>query len=573
VLLMAMAWLVGCSGSLGVPNLLAPPGQLTREASPEAQALAPSPTPSPAAPSPTASLVPTATPPRYPTPTVTPPVTQTTYWPTTGWRTSTPEEQGIDSAALANIVADIQQHMHIHSLLVVRHGYLVSQAYFYPNGPDIKHQEFSVTKGVTSAAVGIAVGQGKLRLDQPVLATLGRTAANMDPRKAAITVENLLDMTAGFAWDESSVPYGNPKNMETQMSQSPDWVQFVLDRPMADQPGTKFVYNSGAAHLLSALVQKATGQTLLQFATANLFHPLGITDVKWPSDPQGITEGHVDLWLTPRDMAKLGYLYLKDGVWDGTQLLPPGWVAASTKKQSGGDPGFGYQWRRTNFNAFEAVGWGSQLIGVLPAQDLVVVVTGGVAPGEPGSEESIFRRISQETVKASGPLPPNPDGMANLDTQVRAAAESSPRPVPPLGPTAQRISGQTYALAANADQLKSLRLTFGRGATAEMDLLVGNEDQQLSLGLDNVYRVTPIANERYALRGYWLDDETLIIESQILGAADSTTYQLTFTGDRVDGQAVAHIEDYMAAIHGLAEPGPLVSSQCGATAAPGACPK
>ena len=327
----------------------------------------------------------------------------------------------MDSQALANVLADINQRMHIHSLLVVRHGYLVAEAYFYPNQPDIQHQQFSVTKAVTSAAVGIAVGQGLMRLDQPVLASLPQDVpvANLDARKQAITVTNLLNMTAGFAWDESSVPYGNLKNMETQMSQSPNWIKFVLDRPMADAPGSRFVYNSGAAHLLSALVERATGLTLAEFARTNLFQPLGIAGFTWPADPQGITEGHVDLRLTPRDMAKIGLLYLKNGVWDGRQVLPHGWAAASTAKHSGGDPGFGYQWRRTSFDAFEAVGWGSQLIGVLPAQDLVVVITGGVAPGEPGNEEGLFHRISQEAVKSASPLPANPEGQAHLVMQER----------------------------------------------------------------------------------------------------------------------------------------------------------
>ena len=336
----------------------------------------------------------------------------------------------MDSGALAGIIEDVtRQGIHLHSLLVVRHGNIVAEAYFYPYRPGIKHEQWSITKSVTSAAAGVAVGKGLLRIDQPILPLLsGYNIANPDPRKQAITVENLLTMTAGFAWDETSQPYGSAGNDETQMYNSPNWVQYVLDRPMAATPGTQFNYSSGTVHLLSAVIQKVTMTSTLSFAQANLFGPLGIKDVSWLEAPLKVTSGGIGLWLTPRDMAKIGYLFLRDGVWDGKRILPAGWVKASTTAHTAGEGGFGYQWRLNSFGGFQAIGWGSQMIGVLPRQDLVVVVTGGVAPGEPGagSEESLFRRISAQAVKSDGPLLPDPVGLLRLANADACAAAAPP---------------------------------------------------------------------------------------------------------------------------------------------------
>jgi CubicO group peptidase (beta-lactamase class C family) len=457
----------------------------------------------------------------------------------------------MDSQALAGILDQIQkQGMHLHSLLVIRHGYLVSETYFYPFGPEIPHEQWSITKAITSAAVGAAVAEGKLTLDQPVLSSFpAMTFTNVDARKKAMTLRDLLTMTAGLMWAETSAPYGNPANTETQMSQSANWVQFVLDRPMAAEPGTTFNYSSGAAHLMSAMIQKATGMTTLAYAQARIFDPLGITHVIWPSDPQGITEGDVGLELTPRDMAKIGYLYLKDGQWDGKQILPASWVQASTERQAGPPPGFGYQWRLTDFGGYAAVGWGSQLIGVMPDQDLVVVITAGVAPGEPGREETLFQMISQTAVKSAGPLPANPTQVARLAAMSAAAAAPDPGPVSPLPPTARAIAGKTFALAGAPDGIQSLSLTFDG---TEGTFVLNNErgTQRLALGLDNVYRFSDWNGERIGARGSWQNAQTFVVEEQVLGAADTLHYTLTFTDSQVDGQIAAHIQDHKVPIHG-----------------------
>jgi CubicO group peptidase (beta-lactamase class C family) len=236
------------------------------------------------------------------------PAQDATPWPTAGWETSVPEEQGVDSAKLANMFSRIQDAgYNIHSVVIVRHGKLVAQAYRAPNDANTLHQLMSCTKSFIPALVGIAIDQGAIQsIDQRVLDFFpDRTPANLDDTKRSMTLRDLLTMSGGFDWqggmlEEPSID---------QLAFSPDWVQFMLDLPLSDAPGSRFVYDSGESHLLSAIVQQATGQTAEEFARANLFAPLGITSWQWQSDPQGISMGYAGLWLAPGDMAKLGYLF------------------------------------------------------------------------------------------------------------------------------------------------------------------------------------------------------------------------------------------------------------------------
>jgi CubicO group peptidase (beta-lactamase class C family) len=222
--------------------------------------------------------------------------------PTDGWPTTTPEEQGLDSAKLADALLAMQQKVpDIHSFLLIRDGKVVVDASFYPYDGSTPHDLASVTKSVMTTLIGIAADQGKLRLDQPVLSFLpDRTIANRDSRKERITVAQLASMTSGFDC------VGEPDEPTlAAMQASDDWVQFTLDLPMVAEPGSRWEYCSPGMHLLSAILTKATGMTALDFAWANLFGPLAMREVIWPADPQGITHGWGDLHLHPRDAADL----------------------------------------------------------------------------------------------------------------------------------------------------------------------------------------------------------------------------------------------------------------------------
>jgi CubicO group peptidase (beta-lactamase class C family) len=317
------------------------------------------------------------------------------YWPTEAWRSSTPEEQGMDPRLLAQMLADIQQRdLNLHSLLIVRNGYLVSETYFEPYRQDTKHDLYSCTKSFVSTLIGIALDQGYIEgIDGRMVDFFpDRTFANLDQAKEDITLEDVLTMRSGLDWQDTDPTFG-------AMYQSRDWVKFVLDKPMVLPPGSQFNYCSGCSHLLSAALQQTTGMRTRDFAEQVLFEPLGISNVDWESDPSGVPIGGWGMRLTPRDMAKLGYLYLRDGKWEGQQIVSAGWVERATQRhtETDGDLGYGYQWwTYPSLNAYAALGRYGQTIFVIPGSDLVVVTTAGME-----DHDDIFQLIEDYIVPAA----------------------------------------------------------------------------------------------------------------------------------------------------------------------------
>ena len=264
----------------------------------------------------------------------------------------------------------------------MRHGKIVAEAYYAPYTAGIPHTLYSATKAVISTLMAIACKEGLL--DSPNHRVLDffdhRGIANLDDRKEAITVQSLLDMTSGIEWTEALV--GRPYSM-LEMERSPDWVKFILDRPMSSAPGETFHYNSGNPHLLSAILTKITGMSALEYAKTKLFGPLGITDMSWRHDPQGISIGGYGLSLQPRDMAKIGYLYLRNGVWEGKQLVPSAWIdkvsQATVNPHVSLEPELRYSnlfWALPDKHVYMAVGYDGQVIMVFPDLDVVAVTTG-----------------------------------------------------------------------------------------------------------------------------------------------------------------------------------------------------
>jgi CubicO group peptidase (beta-lactamase class C family) len=316
-----------------------------------------------------------------------------------------PEEQGMDAAVLEEMLQFIDDaSLPIDSLIIVRHGYIVLELYPNPRyGPGNLHILYSTTKSVTSALIGIAIQEGFIRnVDQKVVAFFpGREIANLDARKRALTLEHLLTMSSGLEWqgpDDLLHTWG-------QGLRSGNPVRFILNQPMVYDPGSVWYYNGGCSHLLSAILTETTGRSTLSFAREFLFNPLGISKVIWPRDPQGNYFGGQDIWLTPRDMAKFGYLFLHNGEWDGRQIIPAEWVAQSSETAFtlGPGQGYGYQWwTYPELGVYYAAGAYEQRIFVAPARDLVVVLTSdnrieGAQPGEiregPSFSPELLRRF------------------------------------------------------------------------------------------------------------------------------------------------------------------------------------
>lgn len=310
------------------------------------------------------------------------PVADNTFWPTHGWRTSSPEAQGIDPAVLADALDQIRtRHIPVNSLLIERHGSIVLDAYFYPYADDHTHDVASVTKSVTSTLVGIAMAEHRLdRLDAPVETLLPDTKPGDDPRKARITLANLLSMTSGLDCSDSG-----GRNFLQQMESNRHWADYAFARPETGEPGSTFTYCAGNMHLVSAVLTRATGESAADYAREKLFAPLGIDDASWPKDADGISHGFADLKLSPRDMAKLGYLWLHHGAWDGRQVVPASYVADALTPHANVQPDIAYgygMWiypQRGHVGGpadFEANGHGGQRIAVIPSEDIVEVITG-----------------------------------------------------------------------------------------------------------------------------------------------------------------------------------------------------
>ena len=463
------------------------------------------------------------------------------YWPTTGWKHSTPEAQGMDSELLAEMLEDIStQETSIHSVIVVRNGYLVTEAYFHPYTSDTKMHVQSVTKSVIGMLAGIALKKGIIPdINQPVIDFFrNRRIAYLDEQKESIELNHLLSMSSGFDCAEFS---SGPR-----MEQTSDWVQFMLDRPVTQRPGETFGYCNGNAHLLSVILEKTSGVSTREFANRELFQPLGISPVEesdWGEDPQGFAIGGYGLHLRPADLAKLAFLYLHQGKWEGQQILSPQWVADSTithiQKEDGS--GYGYLWTvYPEAGHYAALGLGGQQIHVYPSRNLIVVVTASLESYAEAPEiEKMLNQHILPAIQSDHPIAENIQGISHLQAAIKGAAKPVQR-VPPLPATAQQISGSIYTFTENPMGWKNLEFTFEEGAgTARLQL---SDFPLLEIGLDNLYRLS--ADETTGillLRGRWIDEQTFVIDypypavgPPTLGELGKTEFQFKFTGDKLE---------------------------------------
>ncbi len=341
-------------------------------------------------------------------------------WPTSGWTTSTPEAQGLDPAPFGDLHRDILTgaYGYIDRLVVVKNGYLVTSEryendyreisrdrhtsttealagggrphqfnYFHPDfhpwhqGRDV-HTLQSVTKSIASTLIGVAVGRGEIAgTDAPLIGFFDDyDTSGADPRLARVTLDDLLTMRSGIEWHENDRPF-NETNTTLQLEGSEDWIQFTLDQPMDADPGEKWVYNSGGSHLMSGIIRSATGRFIDEYAEEHLFGPLGISDYHWKKTPKGYPDTEGGLYLEAESLAKIGYLFLRGGEWDGRRILSAEWVEAATTRRvdrvNSAGWGYGYQWWRLDrdgVDVWAGLGFGGQYLLVIPEHDLVGVV-------------------------------------------------------------------------------------------------------------------------------------------------------------------------------------------------------
>ncbi len=346
-----------------------------------------------------------------------------TPWPTGGWTRATPESQGLANAPFETLDREIRdgRYGYVDRLFVTRNGravvdlrythdyravsrglsgplgcgegcadpsagmtgdfnYYDADRHPFYRGREV-HTLQSVTKSIAATVIGMAIGRGDIGgLDRPLLSFFeDRDLTKVDPRLHRATLADLLTMRSGIEWHEGDRPLDNT-NTTVQLERSEDWIAFTLAQPMDADPGTRWAYNSGGSHLMSGIVRSATGRFIDDYSREHLFGPLGIRDFYWKRTPKGYPDTEGGLYLSAEDLAKIGYLYLNDGVWDGRRLLPEGWVREATSRHVTGVAGtwdYGYQWWITSRNGADVWagrGFGGQLLLVVPARNVVAVV-------------------------------------------------------------------------------------------------------------------------------------------------------------------------------------------------------
>ncbi len=322
-----------------------------------------------------------------------------------GWVTANIHDVGISEEKLCELIDLINFKIikKIDGIIIIKDSFLVFEEYFSGqkydyNAPnylgqrvdydiDIPHHLASVTKSFTSALIGIAIDKGFIEsVDAKVFSFFPEYSEYNKGEKQNMTIEHLLTMSAGFKWNEHDVDYGNRNNDLIQMWLAIDPLEYLVSKPLIHTPGTEFYYNSGCTNLLGEIIHKASGLKPDVFADKYLFNKLGFKAREWERFPNGTIYTSGDLKIVPRDMAKFGYLYLKEGIWNKEQILSKDWIAKSIKPSIDVNNTwqYGYKWWLRYYNigeksfwSFSALGWGGQQITIIPDLNLVLVFTGG----------------------------------------------------------------------------------------------------------------------------------------------------------------------------------------------------
>jgi CubicO group peptidase (beta-lactamase class C family) len=373
-------------------------------------------------------------------------------------RTS-PEQQGIASSALLDFVEAMDRQVHdVHSFMLLRHSSVVAEGWWSPYGRDHSHLLFSLSKSFTATAVGLAVAEGHFSIDDPVLSFFpDETPADVSDFLAALRVRHLLSMSTGQAVDAWSDMVARPDG---------NWIRAFLGVPVLSAPGTRFVYNTGASYMLSAIVQKTTGLKLHEYLGPRLFEPLGIEQAHWQESPQGIAAGGIGLSLRTEDVARFGQLYLQKGLWEGRRILPQSWVEEATARRiSTGDhahpdwtQGYGYHFWRCRHGAYRGDGVFGQYCIVMPDQDAVLAITGGMDVFAMQQPLSLLWELVLPTMSGGA----RPEDGASHQRLVEKLGSLHHQTVQgqARSPIVARVSGRTYQVDANAMNIQTMTLHF-----------------------------------------------------------------------------------------------------------------
>lgn len=460
---------------------------------------------------------------------------------------STPEQQGVSSAAILEFVHALESRVNEpHSFMLLRHGCVIAEGWWSPYERQYRHMMFSVSKSFAATAVGLAANEGCLSLEDKVLSFFpdeATLAAN--EHLAEMRVRHVLSMATGHTMDTWA-------NMAERSDGN--WIKAFFETPIAHAPGTYFLYHTGASYMLSAIVQKATGVNLLDFLNVRLFEPLEIANATWDESPQGIKLGGIGLNIRTEDLARFGQLYLQRGTWQGRQLLPEAWVTEATARHmpNGNDPdsdwaqGYGYQFWRGRHESYRADGVFGQSCLIMPQQDAVLAMTGGVDLFEMQGQLNVFwETLFPALVQA--PLPEDAESHQRLSNKL-----SSLRLLPTQGkahsPLAAQISTRTYRFETNALKIETITFNFSESecifsvTTAEGSESVRCGFQQWTRGhtalFDNMWITGAKA---VAASGAWATDDSYSVIFRLYETPFYHSLMCHFLGDELILEAKVNV--------------------------------
>lgn len=431
---------------------------------------------------------------------------------------TTPEAQGISTTAVLGFLDAVERDVRdLHSFILARHGAVVAEGYWDPYGPSYPHMLFSLSKSFTSTAVGLLVAEGRLSVDDSVLGYFADEApARPSDNLRAMTVRHLLTMTTGHATEP----------LQGLRDTSHTWARAFLEHPIEHPPGSHFLYNSLATYMLSAIVQRITGERMIRYLEPRLFAPLGIEHPTWETSPEGIDVGGWGLSITTPDIARFGQLYLQRGVWQGQRLLPESWVAEATAWQVPNGPaqnpdwgqGYGYQFWRCRHGAYRGDGAFGQFCVVMPEQEAVLAVTSGLR-----NMQQVLDLAWEHLLPAmsAGPVPEDAGARSALAARLDGL-RLAPTAGQPGSVVAAGVSNREFTLDENPFEIVAVRFDFGangvtlhlRGTAAEERIPCGFgrwERSESRLLRPRARRESP-SPEKLAASGAWVDDRTYAID-------------------------------------------------------------
>jgi CubicO group peptidase (beta-lactamase class C family) len=447
--------------------------------------------------------------------------------------TATPESLGISSAAILNFIeaAETERKDELHSFVLYRHGKLAAEGWWNPYDPESPHMLFSLSKSFTSTAIGIAQSEGLLTVNDKVISFFPEFTPDSPSRNLqAMRIRDLLSMNSGHNDDATD-------RLRTDTS---SWVRAFLSLNVEHKPGTHFVYNSAATFMLSAIIQKVTGKTLLEYLTPRLFQPLGITNPTWENAPGGINVGGWGLKIRTRDIAQLGQLYLQKGNWQGKQLVPAAWVEEATKKQSsnGSNPdsdweqGYGYQFWRCRYDLYRGDGAFGQYCIVFPKQDAVLAITSGTK-----DMGAIMNLVWKHLLPAmsDAPVAENPAAYAGLQKKI-GALKLSQAISAGTKPRFKMASKQSYVLDSNTAGFSKISFDW-KAKQPSVEFVENGMTYSIPISTGGLTKGTftlPMGEKTpLASSGGWFAPDTLEVHTYLYETPFHFTYRFSFSGNEI----------------------------------------